>query len=170
MDRLLAFLKLTGFSFPQELYHKDWVVYCKPPFHNSSKVIDYLGRYTHRVAISNSRILQLQDHSVSFSWRDYRDHNRTKVMKLDALEFIRRFMLHILPQGFRKIRHFGILASRDKSARISLCRKLTATSFPLIPAVSIIDSLRKLAGNDFDLCPCCRIGHLSRASPDPVTA
>lgn len=168
--KFLAFLKLAGFSFPQELYHKDWVVYCKPPFHNSSKVIDYLGRYTHRVAISNSRILQLQDHSVSFSWRDYRDHNRMKVMKLDALEFIRRFMLHILPQGFRKIRHFGILASRDKSARISLCRKLTATSFPLTPAVSIIDSLRKIAGNDFDLCPCCRIGHLSRASPDPVTA
>lgn len=168
--KFLAFLKLAGFSFPQKLYHKDWVVYCKPPFKNSTKVIDYLGRYTHRVALANSRILQVQDHSVAFSWRDYRDRNRKKIMKLDALEFIRRFMLHILPPGFRKIRHFGILASRDKSNKISLCRKLTATSFSVTSPISVIDSLRKMLGNDFELCPCCQIGRLARASPNRATA
>lgn len=86
-------------------YRKKWVVYCKPPFDNAEKVISYLGRYTHRVAISNNRILSLENGKVTFRWRDYAHGNQTKRMTLDADEFIRRFLLHILPAGFRKIRH-----------------------------------------------------------------
>lgn len=112
------------------------------------KVIEYLGRYTHRVAISNCRLLQIQDSKVSFSWRDYRDHSREKVMTISATEFIRRFMLHILPHGFRKIRHFGIFASRDKSARMKLCRELTSTSFFAPAPASTLDKLRKMLGRD----------------------
>ena len=103
--KFLLFLKQPSSSFPSNLYHKEWVVYCKPPFKSVGKVIEYLGRYTHRIAISNSRLLQVQDSKVSFSWRDYRDHSRKKVMTLSAAEFIRRFMLHVLPPGFCKIRH-----------------------------------------------------------------
>lgn len=167
--KFLFFLKQAGLSFDAALYRKEWVVYCKPPFKNASKVIEYLGRYTHRVAISNHRILELKDGMVTFSWRDYRDNNKKKTMTVTAVEFIRRFMLHILPYGFRKIRHYGILASRDKSARISLCRKLTKTFFKVIPATTL-EKLRKLFGLDFDLCPCCGIGHLSRAAPNQAIA
>ncbi len=167
--KLLSFLKQAGFSFPSNLYHKEWVVYCKPPFKSVGKVIEYLGRYTHRIAISNSRLLQVQDSKVSFSWRDYRDHSRKKVMTLSAAEFIRRFMLHVLPPGFCKIRHFGIFAPRDKSARMNLCRKLTATSFCPPKPASALDTLRKMLGQDFDRCPCCGIGRLARASPASLT-
>jgi hypothetical protein len=146
-------------------------LYCKPPFKSASKVIEYLGRYTHRVAISNYRILSLNDGKVAFSWRDYRDGNKKKIMTVTAQEFIRRFLLHILPSGFRKIRHYGILASRDKSKRISLCKKLTRSCFikPTQP-VTTIEKLRKMLGENFDLCPCCGVGHLSRASPGKTSA
>lgn len=164
--KLLFYLKQAGLRFDSSLYRKEWGVYCKPPFKNASKVIEYLGRYTHRVAISNNRILKLEDGRVTFSWRDYRDGNKVKAMTVTAAEFIRRFMLHILPSGFRKTRHFGILASRDKSARIALCRKLTQTIF-LFPGTALtIERLRELFGEDFNLCPCCGIGHLARASPN----
>jgi len=163
--KFLFFLKQAGLSFEMVLYRDEWVVYCKPPFKNVSKVMEYLGRYTHRVAISNHRILNLKDGMVTFSWRDYRDNNRKKTMTVTAAEFIRRFMLHILPSGFRKIRHFGILAARDKSIRISLCKKLTRTKLMVVCDATTIEKLRKLFGADFDLCPCCGIGHLARASP-----
>jgi hypothetical protein len=109
--------------------------------------------------------LALKDGKVTFSWRDYRDNNKKKTMTVTAVEFIRRFMLHILPSGFRKIRHYGILASRDKTKRISMCQKLTLTKLKTATATTIIEKLRKLFGADFDLCPCCGIGHLARASP-----
>lgn len=163
--KFLAFLRQAGLAYPDTVSQKDWVVYCKPPFQNASKVLDYLGRYTHRVAISNNRILRLQDGQVTFSWRDYKDHHKKKVMSLSASEFIRRFLLHILPSGFRKIRHFGILASRNKFQRLTLCRKLTHTRPLMPPAVSVMDRLHKMLGPDFDRCPCCHIGRLSRASP-----
>ena len=169
--KFLSFLKQAGLEFDTALYQNEWVVYCKPPFKNVSKVIEYLGRYTHRVAISNRRILDLKDGKVSFSWRDYRDNNKKKTMTVTAVEFIRRFMLHILPSGFRKIRHYGILAARDKSARISLCKKLTQTRFSVAGlAKTTFGRLCKMLGADFDLCPCCGIGHLSRASPSAATA
>jgi len=168
--KLLFYLKQSGLLFDSALCRKDCVVYCKPPFKNASKVIEYLGRYTHRVAISNHRILALKNGMVTFSWRDYRDNNRQKTMTVTAVEFIRRFMLHILPSGFRKIRHYGLLASRDKCAKISLCKKLTrSVSSNVIPATTL-ERLRKIFGADFDLCPCCGIGHLGRASPGKATA
>lgn len=169
--KFLFYLKQSGFLFDTTLYRKDWVVYCKPPFRNASKVITYLGRYTHRVAISNNRILALKDGKVTFSWRDYRDHYKHKTMTVSAVEFIRRFMLHILPPGFRKIRHYGILAARDKSKRVSLCKKLTRSACPEpTPPSSPVEKLRKMLGADFDLCPCCGIGHLARAAPRKATA
>ena len=153
------------------LYKKEWVVYCKPPFKNAAKVIEYLGRYTHRVAISNRRILKLEDGSVTFNWRDYRDGNKVKTMTVTAAEFIRRFLLHILPPGFCKIRHYGILAPRGKSERINLCKKLTQTRFQTAtPVTTILEQLQKMLGENFNLCPCCGIGYLTRASPYYETA
>jgi len=169
--KFLFYLKRADLVFDSALHRDEWVVYCKPPFKNVSKVIEYLGRYTHRVAISNHRILELKDGKVTFSWRDYRDNNKKKTMAVTAVEFIRRFMLHILPAGFRKIRHYGILAARDKSVRISLCKKLTRTKFKVSDSsLSTLERLHKIFGVDFDLCPCCGIGHLSRASPRAATA
>jgi predicted Zn-ribbon and HTH transcriptional regulator len=154
-------------DFIKDLYKKDWVVYCKPPFGNAQKVIDYLGRYTHRVAISNNRIRSLENGMVSFNWRDYSDGNKTKLMTLEADEFIRRFLLHVLPNGFRKIRHFGLFAARDKSKRIELCKRLTNTIDNRASTVrkTLFEKLSEIFGSDFNLCPCCKQGHLSRASP-----
>jgi hypothetical protein len=168
--KFLALLKSADLRFDSALYRSEWVVYRKPPFKNASKVIGYLGRYTHRVAISNHRILDLRDGNVTFSWRDYRDNNKMKTMTVSAVEFIRRFMLHVLPHGFRKIRHYGILAARGKFAKIALCKKLTRTAFVLARPAATIEILRKLLGADFDLCPRCGIGHLSRASPNRAGA
>jgi len=162
--KFLSFLMQAGLPFDASLHRSEWVVYCKPPFKNASKVIEYIGRYTHRVAISNHRILALKDGKVTFSWRDYRD-NKKKTMTITAIEFIRRFMLHILPSGFRKIRHYGLLASRNKSKKISLCRKLTRTKFKAVICATVVERLQKLFGLDFDLCPCCGIGHMVRGSP-----
>lgn len=149
------------------LYQKEWVVYCKPPFKNAGCVVEYLGRYTHRVAISNNRITKLEEGQVMFNWRDYRDSNKQKSMKLTASEFIRRFLIHVLPSGFTKIRHYGILSSRNKSTKLKLCKKLTNTILPDIPRIklSTLDFLKKLTGRDFTICPCCGVGNLSRASP-----
>jgi len=166
--KFLFLLRQAGLSFDPVLYRGEWVVYCKPPFKNASKVIDYLGRYTHRVALSNNRILEIKDDQVTFAWRDYRD-NKVKNMTVAAAEFIRRFMLHVLPSGFRKIRHYGILAARDKSTRISLCKKLTQTTFqPKNSLITIHERLQKILGMDFDLCPCCGVGHLARDSPNSL--
>ena len=145
-------------------YAQKWVVYCKPPFASAEKVIAYLGRYTHRVAISNNRLISLQGGRVTFRWRDYADGNKMKTMTITAEEFIRRFLLHILPSGFRKIRHYGIFAFRNKNARMALCRQLTNTPIPL-PVVPVLDYLRRILGPDFNLCPCCKRGFLSRDSP-----
>jgi hypothetical protein len=106
----------------QQLKKSDWVVYSKPPFGGPEQVLTYLSRYTHRVAISNSRLLSLRDGQVSFQWRDYRD-GQTKVMTLSAVEFLRRFLQHILPVGFVKIRHFGFLANRCRRDKLAQCRE-----------------------------------------------
>lgn len=164
------FLALFKQKFPdtnQELLDvcrsKKWVVYCKPPFGSAEKVVAYLGRYTHRVAISNNRILSLKDGKVTFLWRDYAHENQTKPMTLDAMEFIRRFLMHILPSGFRKIRHYGLTSARDKKRRISLCRRLTHSKVP--KKFVAADRLREIFGPDFNLCPCCGIGRLAREPP-----
>jgi len=113
--------------FRSAFYYKKWVVYCKPPFSSAEGVLQYLGRYTHRIAISNNRILEVQDGKVSFRWRDYADGDKQKIMTLQAPEFIRRFLLHVLPSRFVRIRHFGLLANRSRKNNISVCRELLGT-------------------------------------------
>ena len=101
-----------------------WVVYAKPPFAGPEQVLEYVGRYTHRVAISNNRLREIDDGKVSFNWKDYRDHNRQKVMTLAADEFIRRFLLHVLPEGFHRIRYYGLLGNRHRAQKLARCREL----------------------------------------------
>ena len=108
----------------QTLAATDWVVYSKPPFGGPQQVLKYLARYTHRVAISNSRLESLEDGRVAFRCKDYADGGRPKRLTLDALEFLRRFVQHVLPQGFVKIRHYGLLANRQRAARLTMCRRL----------------------------------------------
>jgi len=124
-----------------DLYQKEWVVYCKKPFKSPWYVLRCLGRYTHRVAISNQRFVSLQDGKVTFSWRDYKDDNRTKLMTLEASEFIRRFLLHVLPSRFVKIRHYGILSNRNRNIKLRLCQRLTLSNIgPAIPnLISVIE-------------------------------
>jgi hypothetical protein len=110
-----------------EVRRREWVVYAKPPFGGPEQVLAYLGRYTHRVAIANSRLISMEDNRVAFRWKDYRRGGRTKVMTLDAHEFIRRFLLHTLPDGFHRIRHYGFLANGHRAARLDLCRRLLAS-------------------------------------------
>jgi len=147
-----------------KLYKIDWIVYCKHPFGNAQNVLDYLGRYTHRVAISNNRIVNCSDGKVVFTYRDYSDDNKQKVMTLSADEFIRRFLMHVLPGGFRKIRHFGLFASRNKGKIIKLCRRLTNTKFT--PRKETPEQrLERVFGKDYNLCPHCNIGHFRNGSP-----
>ena len=124
------------------------LVYCKPAFGGPQQVLQYLARYTHRVAISNGRLL---DHGqVRFRWRDSQDHNQIKEMSLDAVEFIRRFLLHVLPSGFVKIRHYGFLSNRNRKKIIQRCRQLLP---PFAPATLAVEPQQPL-------CPVCRAGHL----------
>ncbi len=116
-----------------DLSRAEWVVYAKPPFAGPEQVLGYLGRYTHRVAIANSRLVGLDDGQVSFTWKDYRQGGKTKTMTLPADEFIRRFLQHIVPDGFHRIRHFGFLANRHRAAKLALCRRLLAAPPPEPP-------------------------------------
>lgn len=140
------------------LYRTEWVVYCKKPFKSPWHVLRYLGRYTHRVAISNQRIVNFQDGQVTFSWRDYRDNNRTKLMKIDASEFIRRFLLHVLPSRFVKIRHYGILSNRNRNTKLRLCQQLTFSKIRKSQKLSTVELLLKLTGIDLRACPSCGKG------------
>jgi len=136
----------------RELRRVEWVVYAKPPFGGPTQVLAYLGRYTHRVAIANSRLVSLTDTDVSFRWKDYRHHGKAKVLTLSAHEFIRRFLLHSLPDSFHRIRHYGFLANGHRAAKLALCRKLIETPAPSStaePDASTIVSTPR------DRCPCC---------------
>jgi len=127
----------TGFNdFIEQLFVHDWVVYAKPPFGGPDQVLSYLARYTHRVAISNYRLLELRDGKVSFLWRDYRDGGLEKVMTISAHEFLRRFLLHVLPGGLVRIRHFGLFANRRRGASLALCRSLLGIAAPSDPSIS----------------------------------
>lgn len=137
------------------LYSEEWVVYCKPPFKNAACVVEYLGRYTHRVAISNNRIVNIINDSVSFKWRDYKDSSKHKVMTLSAVEFIRRFLIHILPNGFMKIRHYGLLGNRNKTTKLKICKQLTHTPLLLGEKPTTLQLILKLTGKDLSKCPNC---------------
>ncbi len=134
-----------------------WVVYAKRPFGGPEQVLDYLARYTHRVAIANSRLVTLAAGRVSFLWKDYRHHDKPKVMTLNADEFIRRFLLHVLPDGFHRIRHYGYLANGVRVAKLAHCRRLLAAPEPAAPAAAADyrERYQQLTGRSLDLCPCC---------------
>jgi hypothetical protein len=140
------------------LYRQDWVVYAKPPFGGAEQVFRYLGRYSHRVAISNSRLLALRDGRVSFRWKDYAAGQQTKVMDLTAEEFLRRFLLHVLPPRFVRIRHYGLLASRHVATLLPRCRELLGAAPPeTAPAKAHWqDWVRAWTGSDPAVCPRCR--------------
>jgi hypothetical protein len=141
----------------KRLRQVNWVVYAKPPFGSADQVLAYLGRYTHRVAIANSRIVAIDETRVRFRWRDYRQANKSKLMTLDAAEFIRRFLLHGLPDGFHRIRHYGFLANGHRQKKLALIRRLLDQPAPQ-PARRSEDyreRVRKLTGVDLSRCPCC---------------
>ncbi len=139
-----------------------------------ARVVEYLGRYTHRVALSNRRLLAIDGGAVSFSWKDYRAGGRGKPLRLEAAEFLRRFLLHVLPRGFVRIRYFGFLANCSAENGLEQARRLLEVTpaqrlLPVPPARP--DSLaRRLAPNLPDLCPVCRRGHMLRAEILPVPA
>jgi hypothetical protein len=143
-----------------------WVVFAKPPFANPSQILDYLGRYTHRVAIANGRLLDCQDGRVSFRWKDYRAQNKSKAMTLEADEFMRRFLMHVLPKGFRRIRHFGFLANSCCFQKLARIRAALAVPNPE-PRVKPKDYRERcvlLTGKRLDICPCCG-GRMVDADP-----
>jgi Putative transposase/Transposase zinc-binding domain len=143
----------------------EWVVYAKRPFGGPEQVLKYLARYTHRVAISNSRMVSLDDGRVSFQWKDYAAGNNTKTMTLDATEFIRRFLLHVLPGGFVRIRHYGFLANRARKEKLAQCRSLLCSQSALrSPAVNTTPVQLETSSEEIDNCPVCTIGRLFRVS------
>ena len=144
----------------QQMYEKEWIVYCKEPFKNAESVIQYLGRYTHRVAISNERIIKIEDGKVTFKWRDYKDNNQMKEMTITTEEFIRRFLIHILPPKFMKIRYYGILGNRNKKKKLLKCKILTRTKIYKKKELPTLELLKKVLGKDFNLCPQCKKGHM----------
>lgn len=134
--------------FLRQLFRQKWVVYAKKPFGGPEHVLQYLARYTHRVAISNHRLIAFENGQVTFRWKDYTHGNKKRKMTLAADEFLRRFLLHILPRGFVRIRHFGFLANRSRATLIPLCRKLLIETPPLLTtAVAVIRTRRR--------CPVC---------------
>ena len=136
-------------------YRKDWVVYTKKPFDNPNTVIKYLSRYTHRVAISNARIKAFENGMVTFTYKDYRAENTIREMTLSAKEFVRRFLMHIVPKNFTRIRHFGFLANGVKKKRIRLLCKITHTAVKDEYIVDKIRILTRLIGCDPRICPAC---------------
>jgi putative transposase/transposase-like zinc-binding protein len=149
-------------QFLAALRASDWVVYAKPPFGGPAQVLEYLGRYTHRVAISNDRLVSLEAGQVRFRWKDYARGNRVKTMMLPAEEFLRRFLLHVLPAGFVRIRHFGFLANRTATVKFARCRALLAAGPPPGPAgpEPVATLMLRVTGVDITRCPVCRAGHL----------
>ncbi len=142
----------------------EWVVYAKPPFGGPQHVLEYLGRYTHRVAISNNRLVDFDGDKVQFRWKDYRHDSRQKVMSLAASEFIRRFLLHVLPSGLQRIRHYGLLANRHRAEKLVRCRQLLAAPAPVVDLsnepLDYRDHYERLTGRSLRDCPQCGHGHM----------
>jgi hypothetical protein len=149
--RLAGFADAAAFeAWAAALRARDWVVYSQPPFGGPAVVLKYLARYTHRVAIGNSRLVALDGRRVTFTYKDYADAARTKAMTLDGVEFLRRWVQHVLPRGFVKVRHSGLLANRDREAKLAACRRLLRASgvgpAPCPPAAARADP-----------CPVCGV-------------
>jgi hypothetical protein len=165
---LTALAEPEAFAARLEVLHgSDWVVFAKPPFASPEPVLAYLGRYTHRVAIANSRLTRFADGQIDFTWKDYRHHGKTKTMRLAADEFIRRFLLHTLPDGFHRIRHLGFLANGHRSDKLRLCRALLAAPPPEPPLPqSYRERHRQVTGEALDICPNCG-GQMQERGPLP---
>ena len=142
----------------------EWIVYAKPPFAGPQQVLDYVGRYTHRIAISNNRLLSIDDGKVRFRWKDYREGNRLGTMTLTSEEFIRRFLLHVLPAGFQRIRYYGLLCNRYREQKIARCRELLGmvarSPLPDELAHDSRDHSEAVTGHCLDECPACHRGHM----------
>lgn len=147
-------------QFKDSLYKKEWIVYSKPPFGSAEHVLQYLSRYTHRVAISDNRIIKVDNDSVVFKWRDYKDNNKEKVMTLKPQEFIRRFTMHILPSRFVKIRHYGILANRNKQLKFKRCLEIFRVKHKEDDSLSSAELFFKLTGIKIGMCKVCEKGNL----------
>ena len=145
------------------------MVYAKRPFAGPQQVLDYVGRYTHRVAISNNRLLDIENDQVRFQWKDYRHHDRVKTMTLSADEFIRRFLLHVLPAGFQRIRYYGFLGSRRRREKLTLCRRLLGMPLSIPPPTveqDYRDCYEAIVGSSLRQCPQCQRGQMvQRLSP-----
>jgi hypothetical protein len=183
--RLAALAEVAPFTeFLARLADKDWVVYSQPPFGGPEKVLEYLSRYTHRVAISNRRLLSIADDQVTFTYHDRRDGNRRKELTISAGEFLRRFLLHVTPSGLCRIRHYGFLSNRCKEQQLPRCRALLGQVPPPNMAVplDVVALLLRFTGIDVTRCPRCQQGTLvavervpatppsraQRAAPDPT--
>jgi hypothetical protein len=143
------------------VWDTEWVVYTKRPFAGPAQVLDYVGRYTHRVAISNNRLVSVDNGKVRFRWKDYRDGNRQKIMTLDANEFIRRFLIHVLPDRFHRIRYFGFLGNCHREQKLARCRELLgmAPDEPAAdPPADYRDRFEALTGQSLRACPHCHTG------------
>jgi len=155
------------------LRKKEWVVYAKKPFAGPQQVLDYVGRYTHRVAISNNRILNIDNSKVTFSYKDYRDGSQQKTMTLSADEFIRRFLLHVLPDGFHRIRYFGFLGNRYRKEKLEKCRQLLGMVLrepdsPTQPGeLDYRDHYEALTGSSLRECPACHRGRMIKMGEIP---
>jgi len=165
MEGLKAGQKFAAYLEP--LRHQDWVVYAKPPFGGAEQVIDYLGRYTHRVALSNQRLLAANGNNVTFQYKDYAstDPQRRRSMTVTAHEFIRRFLLHVLPDGFQRIRYYGLLANRFRAANLERCRALLhGPRSAMLPDHHQIDELRDRITKAAAECPRCKRGVMVRVA------
>ncbi len=144
----------------------EWVVYAKRPFGGARQVLEYLGRYAHRVAIGNNRLIGFTGEHVTFGWKDYRHESKNKVMQLDAHEFMRRFLLHVLPRGLQRIRHYGLLANRTRQVKLQHCRELLGAPTPMIDvradeaAEDYRDRYQRLTDVSLRACPACAHGHM----------
>jgi hypothetical protein len=141
-----------------------WVVYAKRPFAGPEQVLDYVGRYTHRVAIPNNRLLDIENDQVRFQWKDYRHGDQSKTMTLSADEFIRRFLMHVLPDGFQRIRYCGFLGNRYRRAKLEQCRRVLGMPAPTdqtdAPEKDYRDRYEELTGHSLHQCPQCTLGRM----------
>jgi len=151
-------------SLKDNLYKKEWIVYSKAHFSSAEYVLQYLGRYTHRVAISDNRIIKVDNEKVVFKWRDYKDKNKEKIMSLKPEEFIRRFTMHILPDRFVKIRHYGILGNRNKKLKFKRCLDIFRVKPKEFENLSPAELFFKLTGIKIGKCKNCKKGNLMQTS------
>ena len=150
----------------------DWIAYAKRPFAGPEQVLEYLGRYTHRVAISNNRLIAIDNGQIAFTYKDRKRNNEKKTMTLNADEFIRRFLLHVLPKGFMKIRYFGFLANIKKKTCIPIIRKLIEPMAKLLKKIkeTVQQIMLRVTGIDITCCPKCKKGKMINIKKLPKPA